>query len=136
MLELYFLCMLMKIFFPCPRKLLRNNRRIILTPLTSTHYSDLSFLTDQTKLQYRMDINNDPDVLEASKGKLKEDAPSTANATATASATTPKPQVTPLTRREEEYIRKERSLAEFLLLLDDIEPLVSYTESRLCTSRF
>ena len=83
-----------------------------------------------------MDVDKNADMPDtsslASKGKVKEDVSLTTNASVkvpetvtTASTTTPKP-LAPLTRREEEFVRKDRNLAEFLLLLDDLEPLVSY----------
>jgi len=83
-----------------------------------------------------MDIDKNADMPDTSsltsKGKVKEDVSLTTNAstktpeTVTAASTTTAKPPAPLTRREEEFIRKDRNLAEFLLLLDDLEPLVSY----------
>ncbi|CAG8626566.1 9207_t:CDS:2 [Paraglomus occultum] len=95
-----------------------------------------------------MDIDKNADMPDtsslASKGKVKEDVSLTANAsvknpeTATpASTTTPKP-IVHLTKREEEFMRKDKNLAEFLPMLDDLEPLIpdSVTDYYLARSGF
>ena len=40
------------------------------------------------------------------------------------------PEVTSATRRADELARKDRTLAEFMLMLDDYEPLVSSSRAR------